>query len=125
MIVGVVKEIKDSENRVALTPAGAEALTSAGHTVLVQASAGAGTGTLLGGAATVSPGGSAVGQSEGAAGRGAQPQRVAVAIGREQGQVEQPSLRGVEPVGVPQAGQAIEAAQEVRVERGGPAEPGD
>lgn len=44
MRVGVVKEIKDKEHRVALTPAGARALQQAGHTVLVQAGAGLGSG---------------------------------------------------------------------------------
>lgn len=42
MKIGVVKEIKDQEYRVALTPAGAEALVRAGHTVLVEAGAGQG-----------------------------------------------------------------------------------
>ena len=36
MIIGVPKEIKNNENRVALTPAGAEALHDAGHKVLVE-----------------------------------------------------------------------------------------
>ena len=44
MQVGVIKEIKDKEHRVALTPAGARALHQAGHTVLVQAGAGLGSG---------------------------------------------------------------------------------
>ena len=44
MKVGVIKEIKDKEHRVALTPAGAKALHKAGHTVLVQAGAGLGAG---------------------------------------------------------------------------------
>lgn len=44
MIIGVPKEIKNNENRVALTPAGAEALGAAGHTLLVEAGAGAGSG---------------------------------------------------------------------------------
>ncbi len=44
MIVGVPKEIKDNENRVAITPAGVKALTQAGHQVLVQKSAGSGSG---------------------------------------------------------------------------------
>src|ERR1051326_4513894 len=44
MKIGVVKEIKDKEHRVALTPAGAKALRKAGHTVLVQAGAGLGAG---------------------------------------------------------------------------------
>jgi len=42
MKIGVVKEIKDKENRVALTPAGAKTLTQAGHTVQVQEGAGRG-----------------------------------------------------------------------------------
>jgi len=41
MIVGVPREIKDGEHRVALTPAGASALESHGHEVLVQTGAGA------------------------------------------------------------------------------------
>jgi alanine dehydrogenase len=44
MQVGVMKEIKDQEHRVALIPAGAKALRQAGHTVLVQAGAGVGSG---------------------------------------------------------------------------------
>ena len=44
MIVGVPKEIKTAENRVALVPAGAEALASDGHTVLVEQGAGLGSG---------------------------------------------------------------------------------
>ncbi len=44
MIVGVPKEIKEAENRVGLTPAGAQALLARGHRVLVQAWAGAGSG---------------------------------------------------------------------------------
>jgi alanine dehydrogenase len=44
MIVGVPKEIKTAENRVALVPAGAEALASAGHPVLVERGAGVGSG---------------------------------------------------------------------------------
>ena len=40
MIIGVPKEIKTNENRVALTPAGALELTKRGHKVYVQASAG-------------------------------------------------------------------------------------
>ena len=37
MIVGLPKEIKDSEYRVGLTPAGVRALSDAGHRVLVAA----------------------------------------------------------------------------------------
>lgn len=44
MIIGVAKEIKNNENRVALTPAGAEMLRQAGHTVLVEQNAGWGSG---------------------------------------------------------------------------------
>ena len=44
MIVGVPKEIKNNENRVALTPAGVFELRRHGHTVLVQATAGNGSG---------------------------------------------------------------------------------
>jgi alanine dehydrogenase len=44
MKIGVPKEIKANENRVALTPAGVAALVGTGHTVLVGADAGAGSG---------------------------------------------------------------------------------
>jgi alanine dehydrogenase len=44
MIVGILKEIKTEENRVCMTPAGAEVLTQNGHTVLVEKSAGVGSG---------------------------------------------------------------------------------
>jgi alanine dehydrogenase len=44
MIIGLPKEIKTNENRVALVPAGAEALKADGHTVLVEAGAGEGSG---------------------------------------------------------------------------------
>jgi alanine dehydrogenase len=44
MIIGVPKEIKNNENRVALTPAGAEALAAAGHTLLIEQGAGRGSG---------------------------------------------------------------------------------
>ena len=44
MIIGVPKEIKDNEARVAVTPAGVKALTEAGHTVLVETQAGAQSG---------------------------------------------------------------------------------
>jgi alanine dehydrogenase len=42
MIIGVPKEIKKDENRVALTPAGVRELTSAGHKVLIEKGAGVG-----------------------------------------------------------------------------------
>jgi alanine dehydrogenase len=44
MIIGVPKEIKNNENRVALTPAGTQELVKRGHTVYVQNSAGVGSG---------------------------------------------------------------------------------
>jgi alanine dehydrogenase len=44
MIVGLPKEIKDNENRVALTPAGVRALVAAGHEVVVEHNAGTGSG---------------------------------------------------------------------------------
>lgn len=44
MIIGVPKEIKNSENRVGMTPAGVAELVKRGHTVYVQSSAGANSG---------------------------------------------------------------------------------
>lgn len=44
MIVGVPKEVKQDEYRVAMTPAGVEEMTRAGHRVLVEAGAGSGSG---------------------------------------------------------------------------------
>ena len=44
MIIGVPKEIKNNENRVALTPGGAKELTKLGHAVYVQTQAGTGSG---------------------------------------------------------------------------------
>ena len=44
MIVGVPREIKAGEQRVALTPAGAQALVESGHRVVVETGAGAGSG---------------------------------------------------------------------------------
>lgn len=44
MIIGVPKEIKNNENRVALTPAGVQEFTKRGHTVYVQSTAGLGSG---------------------------------------------------------------------------------
>jgi alanine dehydrogenase len=44
MIVGVPKEIKESENRVGIVPAGVEELVRAGNSVLIQAGAGLGSG---------------------------------------------------------------------------------
>ncbi|NLJ99067.1 MAG: alanine dehydrogenase [Tissierellia bacterium] len=42
MIIGVPKEIKEQEDRVALTPAGVDGFVRAGHKVLVEAGAGSG-----------------------------------------------------------------------------------
>jgi alanine dehydrogenase len=44
MIIGVPKEIKNNENRVAVTPAGVKELVAHGHTVYVQHTAGDGSG---------------------------------------------------------------------------------
>lgn len=44
MIIGIPKEIKNNENRVAMTPAGVRELVQHGHTVYVQHTAGLGSG---------------------------------------------------------------------------------
>lgn len=44
MFIGVPKEIKTNENRIALVPAGAESLVSAGHQVAIEKGAGEGSG---------------------------------------------------------------------------------
>ena len=44
MIIGVPKEIKEGENRVAITPAGVHTLARKGHTVLVEENAGRASG---------------------------------------------------------------------------------
>ncbi|MBS1536979.1 MAG: alanine dehydrogenase [Bacteroidetes bacterium] len=44
MIIGVPKEIKNNENRVAVTPGGVEVLKQNGHRVIVETIAGVGTG---------------------------------------------------------------------------------
>ncbi|MCD8482920.1 MAG: alanine dehydrogenase [Verrucomicrobia bacterium] len=44
MKIATVREVKADENRVGLTPAGAEAFTERGHTVVVEAGAGIGSG---------------------------------------------------------------------------------
>ncbi|MFH1587284.1 MAG: alanine dehydrogenase [Candidatus Diapherotrites archaeon] len=44
MIVGVLKEIKDNENRVAITPNGVQEFVSKGHELLVEKDAGIGSG---------------------------------------------------------------------------------
>ncbi|MFN9917558.1 MAG: alanine dehydrogenase, partial [Pirellulaceae bacterium] len=44
MIVGVPKEIKDDEYRVAMLPVGVEELVQRGHRVIIEANAGVGSG---------------------------------------------------------------------------------
>jgi alanine dehydrogenase len=44
MIVGILKEIKKSENRVSMTPDGTEVMVENGHDVLVEKSAGVNNG---------------------------------------------------------------------------------
>ncbi len=44
MVIGVIKEIKNNEFRVGLTPAGTHLLAGKGHTVIVEAGAGIGSG---------------------------------------------------------------------------------
>lgn len=44
MKIGIPKEIKNNENRVALTPAGTQELVKRGHAVFIQSSAGTGSG---------------------------------------------------------------------------------
>ena len=44
MVIGVPKEIKEQEQRVALLPSAAKQLTRRGHSVVVQRSAGVGSG---------------------------------------------------------------------------------
>ena len=44
MIVGILKEIKAEENRVAMTPSGVEVMIASGHQLLVEKSAGVGSG---------------------------------------------------------------------------------
>ena len=44
MILGITKEIKNNENRVSMTPAGAYTLVKKGHRVLIQKNAGFGSG---------------------------------------------------------------------------------
>ncbi|MBO8141750.1 MAG: alanine dehydrogenase [Firmicutes bacterium] len=46
MIVGVPRELKEGENRVAMTPAGVEELVKAGHRVIVERGAGTGSAML-------------------------------------------------------------------------------
>lgn len=44
MIIGIPKEIKNNENRVAITPAGVHELKEAGHRILIETNAGVGSG---------------------------------------------------------------------------------
>ncbi|MCS1350833.1 alanine dehydrogenase [Mechercharimyces sp. CAU 1602] len=44
MIIGVPREVKDNENRVAISPAGVDVLVRAGHRVLIETEAGIGSG---------------------------------------------------------------------------------
>ena len=44
MLIGIPKEIKNNENRVALTPAGVQSLVAKGHEVLIETNAGLGSG---------------------------------------------------------------------------------
>lgn len=44
MLIGVPKEIKNNENRVAITPAGVASFINAGHQVLIEKNAGVGSG---------------------------------------------------------------------------------
>jgi len=46
MVIGVPKEIKEEENRVAITPTGVSAFVTHGHQVLVERGAGVGSGIL-------------------------------------------------------------------------------
>lgn len=48
MIIGIPKEIKNNENRVAITPAGVVTLKNAGHRVLIEKNAGLGSGFFNG-----------------------------------------------------------------------------
>jgi alanine dehydrogenase len=64
VIIGVPKEIKTEENRVAVTPAGVAGFVSRGHRVLVQKTAGAGSGftdrAYVGAGATLYDGGDGI-----------------------------------------------------------------
>ncbi|MFD0956566.1 alanine dehydrogenase, partial [Virgibacillus alimentarius] len=44
MKIGIPKEIKNNENRVAMTPSGVVTLKNAGHEVFIEAGAGLGSG---------------------------------------------------------------------------------
>src|SRR5438445_1452348 len=62
MIVGTVREIKNEEYRVGLTPEGVHALVDDGHTVLVES--GAGAGVLFGDDAYAASGGQIVARAD-------------------------------------------------------------
>ena len=47
MLIGIPKEIKNNENRVALTPAGVQSLVAKGHEVLIETNAGLGSGLRM------------------------------------------------------------------------------
>ena len=47
MIIGIPKEIKESEYRVGMTPSGVQTLIQNGHSVYVQKTAGIGSGTSM------------------------------------------------------------------------------
>ena len=47
MLIGIPKEIKNNENRVALTPAGVLSLVGRGHRVLIETNAGLGSALLM------------------------------------------------------------------------------
>src|ERR1700682_1537631 len=55
MKIGVPKEIKTNENRIALVPAGAESLVAGGHTVTIEKGAGEGSGFLDSASTAVGP----------------------------------------------------------------------
>ena len=44
MIIGIPKEIKSNENRVSMLPFGVEELVKSGHRVVIESSAGVGSG---------------------------------------------------------------------------------
>jgi alanine dehydrogenase len=46
MLIGLPKEVKDNEYRVALTPGGAKQLVDAGHQIMMETGAGVGSGFL-------------------------------------------------------------------------------
>src|SRR5439155_346462 len=88
MIVGVPKEIKTAEHRVALVPAGVESLVGDGHSVLVEHGAGIGAGV-----ADDADGGAGEGR-DGGQGEGADRGRVAVHA-QGSGRIHLLPLRGV------------------------------